>query len=101
MLLELLRGLLDLIESLALALELVDPLLGARDRISFVVLEDETDMGHGIFISFFGSHRQTKSGWDQSTLSLRHGQMDRKKFPEWYRYASLRASYPGRARVPT
>ena len=53
--LELLRGPLDLIESLALALELVDPLLGARDRISFVVLEDETDVGHGIFISFFGS----------------------------------------------
>jgi hypothetical protein len=36
--LELLRGLLDLIEGLALlALELVDPLLSARDRVSLVV----------------------------------------------------------------
>ena len=53
--LELLRGPLDLIEGLLLAFESVDRLLNARDRISFVVLEDETDMGHGIFISFFGS----------------------------------------------
>jgi hypothetical protein len=55
--LELLRGLLDLIEGLALALELVDPLLSARDRVSLVVLEDETDVRHEIFISFFGSRR--------------------------------------------
>jgi hypothetical protein len=35
------------------ALELIDEFLGARNRISLVVLEAETDLGHGGFQSSF------------------------------------------------
>src|SRR5918992_486833 len=79
--LEPLRGLFDLIEGLQFALELVDPLLGARDRVSFVVLEDETDVGHGTFISLIEVlfAKLTAHGSSLPRSLCHHGILDRRK----------------------
>src|SRR5215210_6493215 len=79
--LEPLRGLLDLIEGLQFAFELVDPLLGAGNGISFVVLEDETDVGHGTFISLIEVllAKLTAHGSSLPRSLCHHGILDRRE----------------------